>query len=311
MRTARLSVFVAYVLFIRGPVFADFDSATQGTASANFLQLLPGAKERAMGHSGAATSESPNSLYWNPSRIGESGAGSASFSHAAYLEGVRTNDGVVSFPLRGKSGVAVGLRFFQAGSIERTDDTGQSVGSFSPKDYLATAGAGVPVGPVRAGIALKLIRSEIVQEASAVAADASVTYEYAPTHTAAAFIWSNRGEKLKFQRESEPLPETLRLGICQKIGKTVTATVDNIARKRGGIGMAAGVEWTPIVRNSFLFGFRGGFNTFLSRSDFSGFSGGFGLDFIGKWSLDYAFLPLGDLGLTHYVTTSWRFRRHP
>lgn len=70
----------------------------------------------------------------------------------------------------------------------------------------------------------------------------------------------------------------------------------------------AGAEVTP----RRVFSLRLGYRYALSRPDLGGlsdFSAGFGLRFK-TMSLDYAFVPLGDLGMTHRISFNMRFKRH-
>ena len=67
-----------------------------------------------------------------------------------------------------------------------------------------------------------------------------------------------------------------------------------------------GAEVTP----RRLFSLRVGYRYALTRPDLGGlsdFSAGVGLRFQ-RFSLDYAFIPLGDLGITHRISVNYHFK---
>lgn len=106
-----------------------------------FLTIAPDSRGGGMGEVGAATSPDVWSLHWNPSKYAfinkEMGAG---ISYVPWLR----NLGVKDINLAYASGyykldktqtIAAGLRFFSMGTIQFRNETGQSMGTFDPKEF--------------------------------------------------------------------------------------------------------------------------------------------------------------------------------
>ena len=101
-------------------------------------------------------------------------------------------------------------------------------------------------------------------------------------------------------------PATFRGGVSGQPFSQWLMSADYVKRQDTEGEIDVGAEVTP---RRFL-SMRVGYRYALTRPDLGGlsdFSAGFGLRFK-QMSLDYAFIPLGDLGLTHHLSFNLRFR---
>src|SRR5207247_298979 len=116
----------------------------------------------------------------------------------------------------------------------------------------------------------------------------------------------NLGFASKFAEASVRLPWTFRAGISgQPFAQWLLAT-DFVRRVDTSGEFDVGAEVTP----RRFFSMRLGYRYALTRPDLGGlsdFSAGIGLRHQ-RMSFDYAFIPLGDLGITHRLTVSYRFK---
>src|SRR5262249_991818 len=118
----------------------------------------------------------------------------------------------------------------------------------------------------------------------------------------------NAGFASKFADAAVKLPLTLRVGASGQPFAQWLFTTDFVKRNDTSGEFDIGAEVTP---KKFI-SMRVGYRYALTNPDLGGlsnFSAGAGLRF-GQFSLDYAFVPLGDLGLTHRVSLNFRFKAH-
>jgi hypothetical protein len=118
---------------------------------------------------------------------------------------------------------------------------------------------------------------------------------------------ANLGGKLKFDDASNPLPVTYRAGAAVRVSPAFLVTADAILRRDNKPVAAGGVEWNLPATSGWTFAVRGGYNTRTAGDvgGLTGLSAGLGFGFK-TMQIDYALVPLGDLGLTHRLSLSLR-----
>jgi len=105
-----------------------------------FLAITPDARSGAMGDVGAAISADANSNYWNPAKLAfnENKFG-ASLSYTPWLSKI-IDDMFIGYltayrKLDRTQAIALSLRYFDLGDINLTDNDGNDIGRFSPREF--------------------------------------------------------------------------------------------------------------------------------------------------------------------------------
>ena len=288
---------------LSGSVFAGGG----GTTAVPFLTMGAGARALAMGEAATATADDATALYWNPATLLRIENQSATFMHAATLEN-SAYDYAAYGRGNGQSAWGVGLQYFSAGDVDKTDNAGNNTGSLKPSDIALTGGYARAVNGYGLGVSAKYVQSKLVDTAKTLAADGGViTPAFWGDRLRFGGSVANLGGKIKYDQESSPLPMTLRGGLEAKPWKGATGALDVVAPKGEDVHLALGAEYRMTVVNEIAVAFRGGYNTRTSvggRAD--GLTAGFGFGWR-KLTVDYAFVSHGDLDPGQVLSVSYVF----
>jgi hypothetical protein len=273
------------------PIFA----AGGGTTAVPFLTMGVGARALAMGEAATATANDATALYWNPAALLRMETQSATFMHAATLEN-SAYDYAAYGRTNGESAWGVGLQYFSAGDVDKTDNTGNNTGSLNPSDIALTGGYARAVNGYGVGVSAKYVQSKLVDTAKTLAADAGVmTPDFWRKKLRFGASLANFGGKIKYDQESAPLPMTLRGGMEVKPLKGLTGALDLVAPKGEDIHLALGGEYRLTMGYDLNLALRGGYNSRQSvGGNAEGLSAGVGFGW-NKLTVDYAFVSHGDL----------------
>lgn len=315
MKRLRLAACLAFC----GPVSAgDFSSSARGTTSAPFLKLGAGARASAMGEAAAAVTEDPTALYWNPAALTRVPRPSAVLMHAALIDSSFLEYAAYAHPLGPAGALGASMQYYSAGNIPQTDETGTEVGKFSPRDLAVSLGYAAKLGTMdflsdfsgfSFGLSAKYVHSRILASAQTAAVDAGLlSPDYFGNAVRFAFTAHNLGGRLRFERDGENLPLLLRLGCGMRLSQHWTAALDLALPRDNRPHGAAGVEYAGSLGQRLRWAGRAGFNTrSLGESEgIQGLSVGLGL-LLGRFGLDYGFLPLGPVGEVHRASVNVRF----
>jgi long-subunit fatty acid transport protein len=275
--------------------------------TAAFLNLGAGARYLAMGGAGAALSEDANSLYWNAAGLAKASEREFTVSDMELQESTRLDFAAYAHPTSIGT-FAVGGAYLSQSTIEGRDANGHAVGGFNASDADLALGYGRKTDLVDLGGSVKFIQSHIGSaQATTFAADLGARKQAGPVVLGAAL--RNLGPGLKFDNERNDLPLRLALGAAYKIegGHALTAELTD-APRAGGMDFGFGGEFQG-MKNVFL---RAGYTTQTSIAGGSSFDAARGLTLgVGfradRWNIDYAAVPMGELGSTHRFTLSARF----
>ena len=279
-----------------------------GTTAGDFLTLGSGSRLAALGGAGIAVVDDSTSLYWNPGAMTSVPKQSAELMHASYLESTSYNEGsyVRNFGRMGAFGV--NLNYFSSGDIAQKDIGGNDNGTFSPNDMSLSAGYAKVLGPVSVGGSAKYIKTTILNSASTLAVDLGVQSKpLMRDRLRLAATATNLLGSLKYDTEKEDLPQEFRVGAGYCATSRVNLVLDGAFPKSGDAYFGGGVEYKQTWGENWALAGRAGYST-RTAGDVSGMTGvTFGLGISrGSLGFDYALVPQGDLGMSHWMTLVYR-----
>jgi hypothetical protein len=295
----RKLIFLAASLALAAPARA--------VETAAFLNLGVGARYLAMGGAGTAISDDANSLYWNPAGLAAARP-EFSVSDMELQQGTRLDFASFAQPTKKCGTFAVGGAYLSQSAIEGRDLNGKPTASFSAADADLVLAHGYKTDLVDIGSAVKFVQSHIGSaQATTFALDLGARKQLGHVTLGAAL--RNLGPGMKYDSETDSLPLRLALGAAYKTERGHALTIELVnAPRAGGTDVGFGGEFQA-VKNVFL---RAGYTTQTAISGGSGFDAARGLTLgVGfradRWTIDYAAVPMGELGSTHRFTLGARW----
>lgn len=303
---------LAAVLVLSAATSARALSATAGgpgTSGADFLTVGVGARALAMGGAFTAVDSGAdaNAVNWNPGALGfvEKAGVSASYNSLFVDE----NQGFLGYAAPVKSGGvwAGGVNYLTVSDIaKRAGDTETPDSTFTNGNYAATLSYARKLGDALAmGGTLKYVRVDLdTLKENAMAVDFGVLAPTPVEHLTAGLSIKNFGTNIG----PDPLPLSLAGGLAYKpLGPklVLAADADWLATERRAY-FSLGTEYWISGNLAARGGYQFGRAADELQSSIVGMSVGLGLKF-GRFTMDYAFLPYGDLGNTHRITLGLRF----
>jgi hypothetical protein len=303
---------VALALTLAASPAAALNLATGGvgTSGADFLTIGVGARALAMGGAFTAvdTGADANAVNWNPSALALVDKPDVTMSYNSLF--VDQNQGFLGFasPLGENRGTwAAGLNYMGITNIEkRTVDSEAPDSTFSNENYAFSGSYAKAFGDsVFVGGSLKYVHTSLDnQSENAVAVDAGALYRTGIENLTLGAAMRDLGTNIG----PDSMPLDFRGGASYKmLGQklTVASDVDWMEAERRAYWSFGGEFWvTPNL------GIRGGYEfghgVDQLNSTMVGLGVGLGVKF-SRFTMDYAFLPFGDLGDTHRVTLGLRF----
>ena len=279
-----------------------------GTTGASFLKVGVGARELALGSAASVLTEGANAANWNPGKLAEVKGKNLSASYNMLF--IDESQGALAYatPLSGGSGVVgAGINYLTVSNIEkRASDTNTPDSKFSNNNMAFTLSYARP--EVRPGLSLganlKYISQKLdTADDKALALDLGSTYKLNDTWTGA-FVIQNLGSSIG----PDKLPLTFKGGAARRFldGKLAAgADLDWLAQDER-FYLSLGGEYLLNQNFAFRAGYQFGHSQDKLGSALVGLGAGIGLKF-DRFSLDYAYVPFGDLGDTHRMTLGFNF----
>lgn len=293
-------------------------AGTSGTSGFSFLNIPAGARATALGQAFTSIPNDVQGLAYNPACLATMAASQVSFQHLSYVSDVTQE--AISFGHAGRQegfSWGVSTNYLRVGSIPRTVATLQSTGDgftetgdFSTYDMaLGVTGAAPVTEDLVVGTAVKFLRESLADASShGAAVDVGAIYQANDQRSwNLGVAMQNLGAASRFADAAVKLPLTWRAGLSGQPFSQWLFSADYAKRRDTAGEFDVGVEVTP--RRAFSL--RMGYRYALERPNLgalSDFSAGAGIRFR-SMAIDYAFVPLGDLGLTHRISFNIRFKR--
>lgn len=295
-----------------------FSADNAGTSGFTFLAIPAGARATAMGQAFTSVPNDVQGLAYNPALLASMVASQLSLQHLSYVEDI-TQESVAYGKAGRNESISWGasLNYLRVGGITRTAATNLSTGDgFTEQGDFSTSDLALGVSAARVikddwlvGGTAKLLRESLADASSTGAAgDIGVLYRTSmarPWNIGASLL--NVGYVSRFAEAAVSLPTTFRAGVSGQPFAQWLLSLDYVKRRDTAGEVDIGAEVTPRKIFSLRFGYRYAFQR-PDLGTLSDFSAGFGIR-PGMWSVDYAFVPLGDLGLTHRVSLNIRFKK--
>lgn len=283
-----------------------------GATAAQFLKIGVGARATAMGGAYVAVADGAHAIYWNPAgaALAEQRELGTSFNNL-YQD---TNQGFIGYihpTTKGTWGGAVD--YLQvAGIEERTADSYNPNYTFTARDsafLLSYAHPDVLLPHLSLGMNLKYIQSYIdTAHAQAAAVDGGALYKSPDCPLSLGLAVLNFGTGMTYVSATDPLPLGLKAGAAYELIKQrllLAAGVDEWVHEQRTYE-EFGLEWKPVPLVALRTGYQFGHSQDQLGNSWPGTSVGLGLCWK-SLSLDYAYVPFGNLGNTQQFTLGIRF----
>ncbi|MDE2489244.1 MAG: PorV/PorQ family protein [Elusimicrobia bacterium] len=306
-RSAALAA--ALLLTAAGASALSLTAGGPGTSGADFLTVGVGARALAMGGAFSAVDSGAdaNAPNWNPAALGLVKAANATASYNSLF--VDENQGYLGYaaPVRSGGAWSAGVNYLSVSNIpRRAGDTENPDSTFTNQNYAAGFSYARPfTDALSVGGTLKYVREEIDSlKENAMALDFGLLARTPVDGLTAGGEIRNLGTNIG----PDSLPLTVSGGVAYKMfdGRlTAASDVDWLTTERRGYWSLGGEFWVApnlAARAGYQFG--RGRDQLASRV--VGLGVGLGLKF-SRFTMDYAFLPYGDLGNTHRITMGLRF----
>lgn len=316
-----LKKFAIAALFFVSPVFLNVFAQTEIPAF-DFLRVETGAKASSLAGAFDTYSDDPNAMFYNPGSLSTITKSKVSAGFGKYL--LDMNFGTLAYAQKYKDlgWFGIGIKYFDYGSFDRTDENGVSTGEqFNANDLMVSVGYGNYIyEKINYGITLKYIYSGIAEyKSSAFAVDFGMQYHIPSSQLSLSFGVNNLGAQLSsYISTKEKLPLDIRVGVSKRLEHTpvrlnVTFAKLNESREKFVQHFRAFSIGAEFIFSDYVSARLGYDNE--SRQDMklgtslgiSGFSTGLGIRFAEKYVFDYSLNSLGKVGSTHRVNVGYIF----
>lgn len=301
------------------PALAGFTGQDLGTSGAQFLKLGAGARAEGMGEAYTAVADGADAIYWNPAGLARIKGQEATFMHSSLPADINYEFASYGANLGHGRAIGAAVQYVSQPGIDQTDSSGFSTGNtFHPSDMSAALGGAATLPDdfgvfthAQVGASLKYIRTTLTHSVYTEAVDLGIVsepFDVLGRTVRVAYAAQNLGGTLKYQTQPDSLPTSLKLGTSWLLteGWTLAGDFDQPLDNRPYL--AFGTEYRTSLSLNTSVAARAGVNmrAIGDAGGMSGLSFGVGGKF-GGISMDYAFVPLGALGSTHFISVGFSF----
>ncbi|MEO6729756.1 MAG: type IX secretion system outer membrane channel protein PorV [Ferruginibacter sp.] len=206
------------------------------TSAVPFLRISPDARSGGMGDVGIATIPDANSAFWNLAKTPfNTNKGGVAVTYTPWLKDLGLNDVYLAslsgfYKLNEDEALSSSLRYFSLGNIQFTDNLGNDLSSFRPREFAFDVGYSRKLSEnLSLGIALRYINSNLAsgtingvsyKAGSAVAGDISLFHTAIKEDGSGlsyGLTLSNLGSKISYTSDATQkdfIPANLGLGVA-------------------------------------------------------------------------------------------------
>jgi len=294
---------------------------SQDRPAYDFLRVDPSARASALAGAFETYTDDPNIIFYNPAGLSTITRKQVSAAFGKYLLDI--NFGAASFGMNYKDigWFGVGVKYFNYGSFNYTDENGVASGTFGANDVMVALGySNYLYEVVNYGVNAKFIYSNIAEyKSAAVAFDLGLMYLIPAEQISIGLSLNNFGSQLSSYIDTkEKLPLDLRMGFSKKLEHLplrLSVSLTNINEKRDKFiqyfkSFSLGGEFTFSENVLARIGYSNERRQDLklgSSLGIAGFSAGIGIRFLERYSFDYSLNSLGKVGATHRFNLGYSF----
>lgn len=301
---------IAWVIVLgvmaRGGLRASEDLLPAAGFSFASVQQEGSARAIGLGSTYVGIAEGSDALLWNPAGLARLLDAELSLHHNSALVGANQEMAVLGLPLRAGQGLGLSLNYEDNGAFDGRDVNGAPTGAYSSRAYGANLGWGIKgPGSISLGVAAKFNRQSIAgTDLSAFAADLGLLWELG-SNASFGIAYTNLGPAANGWQ----LAQGLRVGVSSYLGKCSDfqwlLAVSAESLTGGENSFHFGIEHTLY----HVLSLRAGYGVDVPAPELKGLigltlGGGIALD---KFSVDYAFVPLGEVGNMQRVSLTYHF----
>jgi len=201
-----------------------------------FLRISPDARSGGMGDVGIATSADASSAFWNLAKTPfNTNKGGIAVTYTPWLKDLGLNDVYLAslagyYKISDEEALSSSLRYFSLGNIQFTDNLGNDLSSFRPREFAFDVGYSRKLSSkIALGVALRYINSNLAsgtingvayKPGTSVAGDLSL-YSNGTKADGSGLSWgitlSNLGSKISYTSDAtqkDYIPTNLGLGVA-------------------------------------------------------------------------------------------------
>ena len=286
--------------------------ADSNPSSATLPGLLGNsARADSMGSVFVGIADDGSALFFNAAGLGGLQRARIVLNHNAYLAGVSQETLLYSFPAGPLGGVGLALQYVNWGNVDGRDSSGAPQGSFSDNDMGLSAGWGWPLSKsLSAGVALHVFQEKAGDSTyTGISGDAGLLYQ-PPDGWRLGLSYTGLGTPIAGYAPLEGFNAGASRLFPLVKDVNLLAALSGIYESGNESRLRAGVE-AEINKNWFI---RAGYQLPLSDNPYGGgisnLTAGAGIKFQG-FSLDYAYVPYGDLGTSNRLSLGYEFPNPP
>ena len=147
MKSKTFKLIALLFLFVSGSTALKAqDSINVVTTAVPFLRISPDARAGGMGETGIATSPDVSAPFWNLAKTSfNESKGGIGLTYTPWLRRLQLNDVYLAtlsgyYKLDDNQAITASMRYFSLGNIQFTDNSGQDLGQFRPREFSFDAG---------------------------------------------------------------------------------------------------------------------------------------------------------------------------
>ncbi len=280
-----------------------------GITSAQQLKLLRGARPAALAGAYTALVDGADAILYNPAGLTQLRTPQAGLGHMAWLDGVSDDYLQIGLPIYGFGAWGLGMTYLYAQDQAR-DNWGNPGDIFGIFDFSAQIALAIELGnDLSVGGTYKILRQGYDNRFSMGSAfDLGAQWRdfFGMLDLGAAML--NMGTPTSLGESRAPLPWTMRAGIALRLNKALRLVADHdhqplefINKSRFGVEYGRDFE---DIRGTLRMGYQTGPEN--QAGNMAGWAFGLGAKY-NSYNFDYAFTPLGDLGVAHRLGMTINF----
>jgi hypothetical protein len=277
-----------------------------GTSGAVFLKLNAGSRPAAMGEAFGGIANDVNALYYNPAGAGFLAKPEFTAQYGSWFQSISYNALGFIYPVQGFGSLGLGVVNLGVTDIEkRSSDSVDPEGTFGASDYAYFLHYSRAVtSRLAAGVNLKLVSQKIDdRSATAYCGDAGVLWQTPVNNLSAGLAVQNLGNEVKFDVTGDPLPLNIKAGLGYALAlrsrSRLLVGLDANMPRDNDVMVFGGAEYSRAFGGEFAAALRAGYKNVAQEKlgGMAGLTAGAGLTWR-QFSLDFAWVPYGDLGDT-------------